>query len=128
MKAKWLDRGLVIGPYLMLCTNEKDYICAAKRLNVHTPLGFLGPNAGASTHTFTKEGAGSMACIVTMPIVKGRKISLVASILAHEATHVKQEFFRFIQEDKPSSEFEAYVMENIVHRLLNEYERQVKLK
>lgn len=39
----------------------------------------------------------------------------------HEAVHVFQHFKKSIGERKPSKEFEAYAIQSIADRLMNEY-------
>jgi hypothetical protein len=45
----------------------------------------------------------------------------VATLLVHEAVHVVQEYFRYIGEDNPGSEIEAYAIQNVSASLMNAY-------
>lgn len=44
-----------------------------------------------------------------------------AGILAHEATHVAQDYFESIGESKPSPEFEAYVVGRVTEYLCEQH-------
>ena len=120
-KAKWLDRTVVRGPRLILCTTEKQFLKAVKAIGVINDYAFCDRNE-ACVHTFDEDWG--MACLVCMPIDKDRSVAVTASIVAHEATHVAQRFFLRIGEDYPSKEFQAYVVENITRELMEDYMRQ----
>lgn len=44
-----------------------------------------------------------------------------AGILAHEATHVAQDYMTSIGEDKPSPEFEAYIVGHVTQELVAQH-------
>jgi len=48
-------------------------------------------------------------------------------MLAHEAVHVKQRVLESIIEASPGREIEAYIVQNVVEYLMEEYARQMKL-
>jgi hypothetical protein len=126
-RAKWLDRGLLGGPHLMLCLNEADYRRALKRLQVKGPRDWLAsPQATATAHTFENTGNGSLVSIVCLrtdiePPLDG---ITVAGLLMHEAVHVWQSYCEWIVEDKPGDETEAYAIERIAVRLMRSYVEQ----
>lgn len=49
----------------------------------------------------------------------------VMALLAHEATHISQEYFRRIGEDQPAEEEQAYVIHSICQCLFTEHRRWV---
>lgn len=128
--SKWLERSFLQGPYLTLCTNEKQFRKALKHLKFHDwatlpPLG--SQHANATTHHFVNP-EGSQVAIVYMPPppAESRVDNIqVVALLAHEAVHVWQEYVASIGEKEPSREFEAYAIQTITERLLYEYRRQI---
>jgi hypothetical protein len=129
MKNKWLDRGLVYGVYLTLCTTREMFETTMRRMTRRPapddPNHWCKPGK-ACVHTLEDKADGVPACIVCIDAaaVVDRPI-LAISMLVHEATHVKQRIMAVIGEDKPSDEFEAYTMQNLTEELLHEYKRQV---
>jgi hypothetical protein len=122
---KWLDKTLIVGPYLALCTTEADYKKAMACMGAEEPLApWLGPNANASTHQLShaKNGIASIVCIRPDPDRTGVQM---ASTLIHEAVHVWQQYRDYVGEDRPSSEFEAYAIQNIAETLMEAYAEQV---
>jgi predicted metal-dependent peptidase len=130
MKHKWLDHTVLRGVNFVLCTSEKDYLKVCKHLNVKDPLEYLArpDGMGAATHTLTNERTGEVNCVVCINIVKRRSVGVLAALLAHEATHVMQAVFKRIGERYPGDEIQAYAIENITRELIDDYQRQAKLK
>lgn len=127
---KWLGRDLITGPYLVLCTNEKQFRKALKHLNFSEWATFpaLGSsNADATTHHLTNAEGDTVSIVYFPPPPEKRGIdnAQIAAMLVHEAVHVWQEFVESIGENKPSREFEAYAIQAITQRLLYDYARQV---
>lgn len=125
MKAKWLDRSLITGPYLTLCTTEAQFRTALRHLGIKEKISFLmSKHANATVHLLNNP-AGAAACIVCLGPTKELTGPQIASTLVHEAVHIWQEFRERIGESDPSSEFEAYSIQTIAQRLMEEYARQV---
>ena len=123
-KTNWLDRAIVFGPFMALFSDETSYLTEMKRLEVKNIPPFLPDSANACVHCLHRDGDQmSIVCID-----RNRKFTPLqaAAILTHEAVHIWQNFKRHIGEDNPSSEFEAYAIQNITQTLLEEYERQTK--
>lgn len=120
-KTNWLDRSLVNGPYLCLCLTEDDLKAVCKHLKVELEW----PTSAGSCYEL--ESGDKLACVVTINNVVGRYLEEIVGLLAHEATHAKQYAMKFIGEKSPSSEFEAYTMQNITQNLLEELLRRVEL-
>lgn len=121
----WLDRALVFGPFLALFTDEASYKAEMKKLKIKDPPPWLLDGANACVHRLEHSVNGVM-CLVCMRHNPDHSPFERISILVHEAVHVWQNFKTYIGENDPSTEFEAYSIQNIVHTLLEEYERQTK--
>lgn len=117
---RWLDRHLMVGPYLTLCTAEAEYRKVLKRLKCSEVDEWIHPTALAQTHTLDNEANG-IACIVCMK--PGRSLLEAAPLLAHEAVHVWNRWRDHIGEDHPAEEQGAYAVQYITQALLTEYQR-----
>jgi hypothetical protein len=119
---KWLNKTLIEGDHLCTCFTEQEYYRLLKSLNI--PVAdwdrWLMQDALATTHYFTtpKGSRLTVVCIPVKPEVDGVD---VATLLVHEAVHVVQEYFRYIGEDNPGSEIEAYAIQNVSAALMNAY-------
>lgn len=123
----WLDRSLIIGPYLCLCTTEKDYHAVMDYLKVpaHQRRPWVGKRADATTHLLENQDHG-LAAVVCLGDVSRRSPVDVAALLVHEAVHVWQAFCEHIGEKSPSDEFEAYSVQSISYELLSAFAQQSK--
>jgi hypothetical protein len=119
---KWLNKTLIEGDHLCTCFTEQEYYRLLKSLKI--PVAdwdrWLMQDALATTHYFTtpKGSRLTVVCIPVKPEVDGID---VATLLVHEAVHVVQEYFRYIGEDNPGSEIEAYAIQNVSAALMNAY-------
>lgn len=127
MSVEWLDRALVDGPFLALCTSDAEYREAVAHMDVDGAGPWLNPGADATMHTFVTE-AGNLACLVCLGNTEGHTGPQVAAMLVHEAVHVWQQFRDSIGEKAPSSEFEAYSIQAIAQRLMEQYSRILEAK
>lgn len=120
----WLERNLIVGPYLKLIINEDKFKKCLKKMKVINRkfIKFINENADATTHYFRDENGE----LVILVCIKINPISLLSTyaLLVHEAVHVWQKFKEEIGEDIPSKEFEAYSIQRISQNLFYEYERQ----
>lgn len=108
---------------IALVTSAKDFDAMLRRMKVKERPPHLGPGALASTHVFVNDGGGLARMVVSVgPMPKGDLVP----VLAHEAVHVWQEIKEFIGEEKPSHEFEAYAVQNLIYYLRSEYLRQTR--
>ena len=125
----WLDRSLIIGPYLCLCTTEKDYHAVLDYLKVpaHQRRPWVGKRADATTHLLENQDHGLVA-VVCLGDVSRRSPVDVAALLVHEAVHVWQAFCEDIGEKSPSDEFEAYSIQRISYQLLSAFAQQSRRK
>lgn len=124
MKAKWLNRNLIVGPYVTLCTTEAQYQYEMRRLDIKSPGPWIGnAQSDATTHEM-RNSKGEQVFIVCLGDCSEVEGIQIAALLVHEAVHVVQSFFESIGEDRPSSEFEAYAVQHVSQQLMYEYARQ----
>lgn len=122
MMATWINRTLIEGDHLGICFTEDDYLKTLKYLKI--PVAdwdkWLITESLATTHYFNtpKGNRATIVCIPVSPTLDGVE---VATLLVHEAVHVVQEYFRFIGEDNPGSEIEAYSIQNVSASLMRAY-------
>lgn len=125
--SNWLNRVLVQSSHhLALCLTEKQFHQKLKELKLpekdYPP--FLGSwHSHATTHFLVNEAGKSAAAIVCLGDMKEYDYAEIAALIAHEAVHVWQAVRETLGEKEPSSEFEAYSVQNILQTLLYEYER-----
>ena len=121
----WLNRSLILGPYLRLCTTEKDYHEMMDYLKVpaHQQRPWVSKRADATTHLLENQNHGLVA-VVCLGDVSRRPLIDVAALLVHEAVHVWQAFCEDIGEKSPSDEFEAYSIQSISYQLLSAFVQQ----
>lgn len=116
-----------IGPVppirVRLMHSRKAYLRALRRFDAGTDeVSEMLEHADAVTSTFTVQGVG-LCHIVFMRPDLDRSAAEDAGLIAHEATHVMQDYMESISERKPSYEFEAYVTESVTARLVGEHFR-----
>jgi len=129
MNARPLDRALVLGLDLYLCTSERMFTVLMNQMLRPTssrPDPWC-PFGKACHHTVDFPGRlpASVVCIDAHAARFADDPILAAAVLVHEATHAKQRFMEVIGERSPSTEFEAYAMQNLTENLLREYHRQM---
>ena len=116
----WLDRTLIRGDFLCLCTTEAEFLKELKRTKSPAPWPkWIEDDAFATTH-YIVTGKGNRATLVCMTDKKMDGIP-AASLLVHEAVHVVQEYFRHIGEDQPSIEMQAYAIQEVAAQLMFAY-------
>lgn len=124
---RWLPRTLFRSPYFMaLCLSERAFHNELKDLKIprKTWPDYLKKNAGACVHTF--ENDTTQIAIVVIDLSKRRTQPEIYGMLVHEATHIWRYIREELGENQPSTEFEAYAMQNIAQSLFESYERQQK--
>ena len=123
MRARWLERSLMTGPHLTLCTSEAEYLVACRHLKVTPGELWLTDGFPAKTHALENEG-GNRACIVCIDVGDGHELAAIAALLVHEAVHVFQQHRESIGDHTPSAEGEAYGIQHIAYQLVSEYMRR----
>lgn len=121
-RALWLDRALVVGPYVALCLSKAEFRACLKRLQYpgETPDFLKTDRANATVH-FIDNPDGQLCALVCLGSTAGRTPLEIAGLLVHEAVHIWQEFCDSIGERGPSREFEAYSIQCIAQRLMESF-------
>ena len=125
-KTNWIDRDLIVGPYIALVQTEKQFHAAMSHCQI--PKDQRGawiktPTANATMHWFDNP-KGEQCCIVAVREKKGVTPVEICGLLVHEAVHIWQAFRERIGEDNPSKEFEAYAIQAISQRLMAAYKHK----
>lgn len=127
-KSKWLDRSLFISShYFTLCTNEKQFKQILKHLNI--PKGDRHPflsnwHCSATAHYFEHREDMKKSVVVCLGSTEGKSVIQIHALLVHEAVHIWQQVKETYGEHDPSPELEAYSIQCLSQRLMEEYERQ----
>lgn len=125
MAVEWLDRSLVVGPFLCLALDEVAYQKAMDDLNVpkddRSPF-LLTTHCSATVH-FCENPENDLCAIVCIK-TDGRTGIEIAGLLLHEAVHIWQRFRRRIGETSPSDEFEAYAIQRLAQQLMWSFQEQ----
>lgn len=126
MKVNWCNRAMFTGPHYCLVTSEKLLRQEVKKLGIkfHS-LNESSEHADATCYELVSD-QGKTAFIVYMKKWKGEDPIEVASLIVHEATHIKQHVIRLMGEHNTSNEFEAYMMQNIAGNLMQCFAEQTK--
>lgn len=120
---EWLDRSLVVGPYLTLVATEGEFQRACIHLGIpmpDRPRWIANDHSDATVHFMTDKQA-KQCCVVAIRLRDGISGIQVAAMLVHEAVHIFQSFCESIGERTPSAEFEAYSIQAISQRLMEAY-------
>lgn len=120
-RVKWLDRDIIRGPYLTLCTTPEQFDAVNAYLGIDDAPEFQKTDhSDATLHTMEHEQHG-LCCVLCLGSTEGRTPIEIAGLLVHEAVHVWQKFSAYIGEDAPSKEFEAYSIQTIAQTLMAAY-------
>lgn len=113
-------------PSVFLVTNAKDVRAFNKRMDIgkHPSRPQWKDLAGARGLTWTMEIEGTPCWVIGLDPKELDHFEAITT-LVHEAVHVWQGWRKYIAEDEPSSEFEAYSIESITAALLSEYGKKV---
>lgn len=118
----WLGRSLLDGPHLALVLSDKEFRKALADCGLpHDGTQWIKTDHADATVHWADHKDGSMLCIVAVRMRPGISGVQLAAMLVHEAVHVFQKFCYHIGETQPSEEFEAYAIQNISQRLMQEY-------
>lgn len=113
----WCESFLRLPHHYGFCPSEKAWHALGKASK--RDLGCYPDNA-AMTTLFQDTERKTRTCIVT---VADRTPQATVGLLVHEAMHVWRDIREGIGEERPSSEFEAYALQNIVEELITAYEK-----
>ena len=123
MKTKWLNRTLVLGPYLCLCLSEDEYRAAAKHRGWPPDDDVWCNSNGGRTHI--EVDCPNPTAIVCIDAPEFGSVG-IAGLLAHEATHIWLDWLRSMGEDSPGDEISAYAIQNLVVLLMDEWHRRTE--
>jgi hypothetical protein len=126
-KIRWLDRDIVIGPYLTLTLTQEETIAAYKHLapKEFNPETSIKYSAGV-TYSFYRDD--KLAIIVALDNWAKRDLPSIIGLIIHEASHVIDIFMETIGETTPSSEFKAYSIQNVSQILIEEFLERVQIR
>lgn len=127
-KIRWLDRALILGPYLAICFTGDEFYATLDYLEIkrYEWPDWITPGADATTHTLRYKG--KTASVVCVDIPPDMDPVAVAGLMVHEAVHVFQRYCQNIGEDNPSMEFEAYSIQSISQQFMWAYSDYLKEK
>ena len=122
---KWLDRGAIRTPFLVLCLDEKAFHVAMKHADAGRPWPeFVGKDNDAVMHSVSNDESATI-CIVCIHPGTRRNVGEIVCLMAHEAVHV----FDAMRADCPllpfhDDEFEAQIVGHITQVLFEDWMRQ----
>lgn len=126
-KQLWCDRSILFtSQYFTLCLTEKAFHKVVKKLDLpksQYPEFIQAGSAHATCHHF-KHSDGRHISIVCLRGDKDYTLPQIHALLVHEAVHIWQYTRNDIGETSPSSEMEAYAIQNISQSLFEAYEIQ----
>lgn len=108
-------------PEVILVSNQRQLRAALRTFGdeVQASWADIVDSAGM-TWTY---GPGKWIVGLNFPALTSGEDAL--GVLVHEATHVKQQYLRYLGEDRPGDEMEAYLMQAISGNLLAQYRKIV---
>lgn len=123
-KLQWQAPSLVPCPIeFVLCLTEAQYAAALKDLRcpAEERPPFVPEGSDACVHHFKNE-AGQAKAIVCVHYEDSPNPTATVGLLVHEAVHLWQAIRDDIGERQPSSEFEAYSIQQITQSLIEQYD------
>ena len=130
MKLQWCDRDLMLTScYFTLCTTEALFKKAMKHLKVkpeEVPPFVSNWHSNATTHYFENQTDKSVSAVICIRDYEKHSGIEVACLLVHEACHIWQRTCKDYGEYEPSTEFEAYAIQNISQQLMYQFREQTK--
>ena len=121
---KYIDRDILTSPYCIgLCQSEKAFMKELIRLKIpirNIPE-WVSEGKDACVHYLMDNNAIEKCVIVCIRERKNTKYDEIVGLIIHEAVHVWQWICEEINERAPSTEFEAYAIQNISQKFISEY-------
>jgi hypothetical protein len=99
------------------CMSEKSFKKEMSRLGFDNVKMILGGNA--TCHTATTNNGDYVFVCIELETIKKHNLEEIIGLVTHECTHAWQFIKKSIGEKKPSSEFEAYVVQSLVQFCTN---------
>ena len=122
--AVWIERAIIESPFCVgLCQTEKQFKNELKRLGVSESeaVQWVTDGKDATVTEFSGTKKHEKCFLVGIKQDKTTRPIETIGLLVHEAVHVWQRIREDINEDKPSTEFEAYAIQNLSIRLIDAY-------
>ena len=114
----------LLGLEYEICFNKKAFKSLCKEMKCKNYGTFINEGADATVHFFQKDGiTRAVVCIAA----NDNTIEFLG-LLCHECVHIWQELKRFMREDQPGDEVEAYMIQEIYKNLLKEAAPIIKLR
>lgn len=120
MKVKWLNRTMLLGPYLAVCTSEKEFRAALKHVKCRDNPPFISNEQSHATCHFMRKDCGDLICILAVKGAEEQSPAVVAALMAHEAVHIWKTLLDDIGEANPGEEIEAYGIQALTLALTDE--------
>ena len=113
-KLSYCEMGIV-PIHFGFCTNEAAFHKEMKRLDINNNS-FVSDGYAATTHSLHnhKTGENVILVCISKDAIKSHNFVEVVGLIVHECTHVWQYVQAAMNEQCPSSEFEAYTMQALV--------------
>lgn len=130
-KCFWIGRSLIVSPYsISLCLSEDSFRHEMKRLKVPVSSWpkWIIEGYGGTTHTLEENEKHEMALVICIKKEKSSTRDAVIGLIVHEAVHVWQKVRDNLREEFPSTEFEAYSIQQITVNLIDAYNQLTKKK
>lgn len=105
---------LHIHPFV-LCLSEESFEKIKKQKKLSGTGKWIIEGKNATSHVWEKNSF--LFGVICVDLAKAKNLTQVLALLAHEATHIWQDFVEHIGEENPSSEFEAYALQSITQAL-----------
>lgn len=109
-------------PYFTLCLNDSQFRRVLKDIDFDSEISF-NKNAGADATTHTFDRGRKVICVVCLGDRKGRSLTQIIGLIAHEAMHILDKVWQDAGEEHPSSELKAYAIQHLVSELMKLYRR-----
>lgn len=119
----YCNRTPLMRSHLGLCLSQRAMDREIARLKIPKIEPIDPDSAAATTWTFTKNTAPRVVHIVQLAPQPEFDLELLMPLLAHEAVHVWQGERRYMKEDNPGLEIDAYYTQFFVSELLEAFFR-----
>jgi hypothetical protein len=121
MTVKWLDRGIGFCQPYALCLTVADFHSELRKFGFENLPAFS--LTGATTHFFKSQTDQEIA-LVCVKDFTGKDPIYIAALLMHEAVHIWQSYCKYIGEQSPGDEIEAYAIQWIAQELMFSFREQ----
>ena len=112
---------------LVIGEDETDILCDGYGIDKKLLPNFYGDST-ARCSTLTDEYGNNISVVRLLESDRYKKnkdnFDSIVGLLCHECVHVAQDYMQTIGEDKPSAEFQAYIIQFIFTNLLADYRQR----